>query len=146
MTVPGCVPRSTWTNPRRLSGGVVNADAYSWVQKYEPGRPRFDVVIIDFPDPHNYSLGKLYTTHFYRLLRRHLADGAVIGIQCTSPFMAPKTFWCIVRTMESVGFKVRPYHAAVPSFLGIWGFALAKQSEFEPPRVELALERAGVGD
>ena len=32
--------------------------------------------MVDFPDPTNYSLGKLYTTAFYRLLARHLArDG-----------------------------------------------------------------------
>ena len=28
----------------------------------------FDFVVVDFPDPTNYSLGKLYTTAFYRLL------------------------------------------------------------------------------
>ena len=26
-------------------------------------RDAFDVVVVDFPDPHNFSLGKLYTTH-----------------------------------------------------------------------------------
>ena len=28
----------------------------------------YDFVVADFPDPNNYSLGKLYTTAFYRLL------------------------------------------------------------------------------
>ena len=33
----------------------------------------FDFVVVDFPDPTNYSLGKLYTTAFYRALARHLS-------------------------------------------------------------------------
>ena len=35
----------------------------------EKPRSMFDFVVVDFPDPTNYSLGKLYTTAFYRLLR-----------------------------------------------------------------------------
>lgn len=110
---------------------VVNTDAYIWVQR--PSEQKYDVVIIDFPDPHNFSLGKLYTTRFYRLLKARLAPDAAIGIQCTSPFMAPKTFWCIVKTMEEAGFTVKPYHVAVPSFFGIWGYGLAKVGSFETP-------------
>jgi len=110
---------------------VVNKDAYIWIQ--EPSDEKYDVVIIDFPDPHNFSLGKLYTTRFYRLLRQRLSEDAAIGIQCTSPFMAPRTFWCIIKTMEAAGYKVKPYHIAVPSFFGIWGFGLAKVGDFEAP-------------
>jgi spermidine synthase len=110
---------------------VVNQDAYLWVQQGDPGR--YDVVVIDFPDPHSYSLGKLYTTRFYKLLKRHLAPGAAVAVQCTSPLWAPRTFWCIVRTLEAAGYQVRPYHVAVPSFFGVWGFALAKCEPFEPP-------------
>jgi spermidine synthase len=112
---------------------VENMDAYIWVQREEEDSKPYDVVIIDFPDPHNFSLGKLYTSRFYRLLKKKLAPDAAIGIQCTSPLWAPKTFWCIVRTMEAAGFKVKPYHVAVPTFFGIWGYSLAKQTDFEPP-------------
>jgi spermidine synthase len=34
--------------------------------------------------------------------------------------------------MEAAGLVVRPYQAAIPSF-GMWGFALARLSPFEPP-------------
>ena len=113
---------------------VVNADGYIWVKKYKPGGKQYDVVIIDFPDPHNYSLGKLYSRQFFKLLRRVLAPGAAVAIQCTSPFMAPRTFWCIIKTMEAAGFTVKPYHIAVPSFFGIWGFGLAKlDKDFPTP-------------
>jgi spermidine synthase len=123
----------SYRDPRLGKDGVVNSDAYIWVQKQEPDEKPYDVIIIDFPDPHNYSLGKLYTTRFYRLLKKKLAPDGAIAIQCTSPFMAKKTYWCIVKTMEAAGFKVKPYHVAVPSFFGIWGFGLAKHNAFEPP-------------
>jgi spermidine synthase len=108
---------------------VVNQDAMIWIT--QPG-PAFDVVIVDFPDPNSYALGKLYTTRFYRLLRARLAPEGALAVQCTSPLFARKSFWCIIRTLEAAGFVVRPYHAAVPSF-GVWGFALARNANFEIP-------------
>jgi spermidine synthase len=110
---------------------VVNQDAMLWLEEQDD---RFDAVIIDFPDPNSFSLGKLYTTRFYRLLKARLAQGAAVGIQCTSPFYARKSYWCIVRTLEAAGFSVQPYHVTVPSFFGVWGFALARVKPFEPPR------------
>lgn len=108
---------------------VVNADAYVWLKE---NRERFDAAIVDFPDPNNYSLGKLYTTRFYRMLRNALEPGAPVSVQSTSPLMARASFWCVVRTMEAAGFHVRPYHANVPSF-GEWGYALAMDRAFPVP-------------
>lgn len=108
---------------------VVNEDAMIWLDR--PGET-FDVAIVDFPDPNSYAVGKLYTTHFYRLLQRRLAPEGVVSIQCTSPLFARQSYWCIIRTLEAAGLSVRPYHAAVPSF-GIWGFALARRQPFEIP-------------
>ncbi len=88
---------------------------------------KFDAAIIDFPDPGTFSVGKLYSTRFYRMLRQRLTADAVISVQCTSPLVAPQSYWCIVKTLESVGFHVRPYHAAVPTF-GEWGFVLASSA------------------
>ncbi len=105
---------------------VVNADAFVWLERrrLEGNLEGFDFIVIDFPDPRSYSLGKLYTTTFYRRLEPHLAPDAIVAIQSTSPLFARRAFWCIVETIRSVGFTVRPYHAAVPSF-GEWGFVLA---------------------
>lgn len=107
---------------------VIHDDAFLWVDHDER---RFDVVIVDFPDPHGYSLGKLYTRTFYRRLVERLAPGGTIGVQSTSPLLTRRAFWCVIRTLESAGLHVRPYHAAVPSF-GEWGFALASRSRAEP--------------
>jgi spermidine synthase len=110
---------------------IVNEDAHVWLQ--QPGAGLFDAAFVDFPDPHNFSLGKLYSRHFYGLLRRRLDPSAVVAVQSTSPLMARRSFWCINRTMEAAGFVVRPYHALVPSF-GEWGFALGALAPFEVPR------------
>ncbi len=112
---------------------VVNDDAMVWIAQDHEGVPkRFDVVIVDFPDPNNFSLGKLYTVRFYRLLRERLAEGGVVSVQSTSPLVARRSFWCVVRSIEAAGFAVRPYHALVPSF-GEWGFVLAGRQEEELP-------------
>jgi spermidine synthase len=110
---------------------VVNADAYIWLE--ENAGELFDVAIVDFPDPNNFALGKLYTTRFYKLLKTRLAPDAALAVQTTSPIFARTSFWCIIRTIESAGFTVKPYQTSVPSF-GIWGYALAKLQPFEPPR------------
>jgi spermidine synthase len=109
---------------------VVNSDALTWLES--AGEP-FDAVFADFPDPSTFSLGKLYTTVFYRRLQERLTPGAIVAVQCTSPLSAPKSYWCIVRTIEAAGFHVLPYHASVPSF-GEWGFALAARDRLELPR------------
>lgn len=114
-------------NDRRVT--VVNQDAFLWVQQ---DGPTFDAAILDFPDPGTFSVGKLYTTRFFRLLKQRLAPGAAIAVQCTSPLVAPRSYWCIIATLEAAGFHVRPYQVAVPSF-GIWGFALAAAEPFPLP-------------
>lgn len=110
---------------------VVNADAFVWLDntEIEP----FDIAIVDFPDPNNFALGKLYTTRFYNLLKSKLQPHAAVVIQCTSPLMARQSFWCIIKTIETAGFTVKPFQTTVPSF-GIWGYALAKLEPFEAPK------------
>lgn len=112
---------------------VVNDDAMVWIAEEHAGVPKlFDVVIVDFPDPNNFALGKLYTVRFYRLLRARLAEGGVVSVQSTSPLVARRSFWCVVRSIEAAGFAARPYHALVPSF-GEWGFVLAGREALPVP-------------
>jgi spermidine synthase len=112
----------------RLS--IVNTDAYTWLE--QPHEP-FDVVIIDFPDPSNFSLGKLYTTSFYQRVDQVLAASGWLAVQTTSPLIARKSYWTVVSTLEAVGLSTTPYHAHVPSF-GEWGFVIAGRRPWQPPR------------
>ncbi|MCA9792241.1 MAG: polyamine aminopropyltransferase [Candidatus Eremiobacteraeota bacterium] len=111
---------------------VIYQDAFVWLEESDR---KFNVALVDFPDPGNYSVGKLYTDLFYRALKSHLTDDGVAAVQCTSPMYARRSFWCIIGTIESAGFVVRPYHAFVPSF-GEWGFALISKSHL-PGHLEL---------
>ena len=108
---------------------VINTDALKWLEDSED---LFDFVVVDFPDPSNFAIGKLYSAAFYRLLEKHMTAGALAVIQSTSPLYARQSFWCIVSTLESVGFVTTPYHALVPSF-GEWGFVLAGRRAYQPP-------------
>jgi spermidine synthase len=108
---------------------VINADAFVWLNETSGF---FDFAIVDFPDPTNYALGKLYTTAFYKALKAHLSENGGAVIQATSPLFARQSFWCIARTVESGGFHVSPYHVYVPSF-GEWGFVLATNRSYAVP-------------
>jgi spermidine synthase len=108
---------------------VINEDAFPWLDQ---NSDMFDFVVVDFPDPTNFSLGKLYTTAFYRLLSRHVSASGFIAVQSTSPLFARQSYWCIVNTLRQAGLKTWPYHVYVPSF-GEWGFVLAGTAPYEPP-------------
>ncbi len=137
----------------KLNGGVLrdprvvvhNDDAVRFV---EDTNERWDVILLDLPDPNDAGLARLYAEGTFRMARRRLHEGGALTTQATSPFYAPEAFWCIVRTMEAalsggvVGgppdLVVQPYHVHVPSF-GEWGFALATTAT-EPPRLPDGLE------
>jgi spermidine synthase len=108
---------------------IINADAFPWI---DSNSDSFDFIIIDFPDPTNYSLGKLYTTAFYRAVARHLSAQGLIVVQSTSPMFARDSFWCINQTLKAAGLRTYPYHVYVPSF-GEWGFVLAGAREYDLP-------------
>jgi spermidine synthase len=121
----------------RLNGGalqspkvkVINTDAFQWLEKVDE---TFDVIVVDFPDPTNFSIGKLYTNSFYALLDKRLAASGYAVIQTTSPLVARQSFWTVVNTIESVGLRAAPYHAHVPSF-GEWGFVIASRRPYRQP-------------
>jgi len=114
---------------------ITNQDAYLWLKE---GHGKFDAVVVDFPDPNNFALGKLYTSHFYRLLKRALKPGAPVVVQSTSPLMARRSFWCVAESLEAAGFYTRAYHVNVPSF-GEWGYVLARDTPFPVPTKLAAL-------
>ncbi len=102
---------------------VVNADAFVWL-KQNAGPAQFDFVVVDFPDPSNFSVGKLYSLTFYRLLRQMLAPGRRDGGAEHVALHRPPGLLVRGGTLEAAGFATVPYHVYVPSF-GEWGFVLA---------------------
>jgi spermidine synthase len=137
---------------------VVNTDAFQWLQQPNgssaAGPPQgasapsggseprgagsvgaddfFDVIVVDFPDPTNFAIGKLYTNSFYSLLEKRLSASGYAVIQTTSPLVARKSYWTVATTIESVGLRATPYHAHVPSF-GEWGYIIASRRPYRMP-------------
>ena len=113
---------------------VVHADAFTWLESQRDAGAVWDVVVIDFPDPSNFSLGKLYSTSFYQIVDQHLAAEGFMVVQTTSPLVARRSFWTVAATLETVGLTTMPYHALVPSF-GEWGFIVASRRPWRAPTV-----------
>ncbi|MDH6592021.1 spermidine synthase [Variovorax sp. TBS-050B] len=111
---------------------VVNTDAFRWLQQPEGADDLYDVIVVDFPDPTNFAIGKLYTGSFYALLDKRLAASGYAVIQTTSPLVARRSYWTVATTIESVGLTATPYHAHVPSF-GEWGFVIASRRPYRLP-------------
>jgi len=100
---------------------VLNQDAFIWIKN---NKTQFDFVIVDFPDPSQFALGKLYSKTFYGYLSSTINSHGLIAVQSTSPYIAKKSFQIIVNTLNDVDLYTMPYHVYVPSF-GEWGFVLA---------------------
>jgi len=104
---------------------VIHQDAWKWAKE---GKGFFDLIILDFPDPHHVQTAKLYTTQFYKLLGHHLRPDGVLVTQGTSPLYDRSGFWCIGKTLESAGFHTASLHVEMISF-GQWGFHLATKKK-----------------
>lgn len=104
---------------------VINLDAAEFVKSVTG---RYDVVLMDFPDPNSPDLAKLYGRPFYDHLENVLNPGAVVVQQSGSCFQAREAYLCIGRTLKAAGFDVVPYHENVPSF-GEWGWWIAKSGQ-----------------
>ena len=109
---------------------IIASDAFSWLDK---NQGFYDFIVVDFPDPTNFSLGKLYTNSFYKLVAEHLSQHGLAVIQSTSPLYARQSFWCINNTIANAGLITTPYHTLVPSF-GEWGFVIASHLTYSLPK------------
>lgn len=105
---------------------ITNADAMKFL---ESTSELYDAIIIDLPDPSRPEIAKLYSTTFYRLALRHLAQEGALVTQATSPHRSREAFWCIISTLRAaagesdVDRTVTPLHVYVPTF-GEWGFGI----------------------
>ena len=108
---------------------LVNEDALAWLNKQELS---YDAIVVDFPDPTNYALGKLYTQGFYEILKRRLRPQGIAAVQTTSPLYAPESYWIIHNTAKAANLVATAYHSLVPSF-GEWGFMILTHNQYSPP-------------
>ncbi|GAB3552904.1 spermidine synthase [Actinopolyspora lacussalsi] len=128
-------PRLTSLNEHAFDDPRVNtvsADAFSWLRD---NQRRYDTVLVDMPDPDSTETAKLYSTEFYSLVRRSMAEGARVNVQAGSPYFAPEAYWCVEASMRQAGLATVPYSRPIPSF-GQWGFQLGVSGDSAPsPRL-----------
>jgi spermidine synthase len=84
----------------------------------------YNVIIVDFPDPADEVISRLYTTEVFRQTAGLLAPDGILVCQSYSPEEAPLVFWSIGQTLQSAGLQTLSYHLELTSF-GDWGFHLA---------------------
>lgn len=122
---------------------VINVDADSMLWKIKGNK--FDVVIIDLPDPSSIELSKLYSKEFFLKLKRVMKPNAVGSIQSTSTYHAKESFIVIGNTIEAAGLNAKPYHYNIPSF-GQWGWWLFSPSQLSGDKLDLTVETTFLTD
>ena len=88
---------------------------------------RFDVVIVDVPDPLEAGPAYLlFTQEFYSLLKERLRPGGLMVAQSgpTGPAFYEQCFSAVANTVGSVFSDVYLSEAFVPSFGTTWGFVI----------------------
>ena len=103
---------------------LYHVDARDYLAK---GEEKFDIIIIDLPDPIEEGPAYLlYTREFYQLVRDRLTANGIICVQAGSATWTELlNFNAVNNTLKSVFPIVSPYQVDVPCFGGPWGFCLA---------------------
>jgi len=91
---------------------------------------KFDVIIIDLPDPIEEGPAYLlYTKEFYQMARDRLTNDGIICVQAGAATLTELlNFTAVNNTLKSVFPIVSPYKVDMPCFGGPWGFCLASLS------------------
>ena len=109
---------------------LYHVDARDYLANYDD---KFDVIIIDLPDPIEEGPAYLlYTREFYQIVRDKLTDNGIIAVQAgTANLIELLNLTAVNNTLKSVFPIVCTYTVDVPCFGGQWGFCLAS-SVFNP--------------
>jgi spermidine synthase len=110
---------------------IETTDAFRYLRKYSADQPRFDVVIVDLPDPDSLGLAKLYSVEFYTMAANAIGSSGRIVVQAGSPTFAADAYWSVEASMRAADLQVVGYHVDVPSF-GDWGFFAAARGRVTP--------------
>ena len=118
--------RGSFDDPRVR---LVYADALAYL---ESTSERFDIVIIDVPDPLEAGPAYLlFTQEFYSLIRDRLRPGGAMVSQSgpTGPSFYEQCFSVVANTVASVFPAVTMSETFVPSFGSTWGFVIGSLGE-----------------
>jgi len=120
------INRECWKDERVE---IIESDCRSFVKDAKKRGERYDLVIVDLPDPKDDLSATMYSLEFYNSLYEITDEDGMIVTQATSADFALgyKAYAVIVKTVNASKFEiVRPYIRYVPGF-GMWGFVLASK-------------------
>jgi len=118
---------------------LLHVDAMKYLDETDE---KFDVVIIDLPEPLEEGPAYLlYTSEFYQGLRDRLTPEGVVSLQAGSTSMIVALgFTAVVNTLRTAFSVVAPYQTEIPAFGGTWGFCVASQTidprELSPEEID----------
>ena len=103
-----------------------HVDARNFLEK---SKDKYDIIIIDLPDPIEEGPAYLlYTQEFYRMARERLTKEGLMSVQAGSASPTELlNFTAVNNTLKSVFPMVTQYATYVPCFGGPWGFCLASR-------------------
>lgn len=118
----------------------------------EKNKEKFDVIIIDIPEPVEEGPAYLlYTEEFYRMVSGKLSDDGIVALQ--SGCSAEKELRCLAavhNTLRKVFPMVYSWPANVPSFDIPWSFTMASQKRdpkaLKAEAIDRVLKDRGVGE
>ena len=107
---------------------LLNVDARQYLAKTGE---RFDVIIIDLPDPIEEGPAyRLYTREFYEIVNNRLTADGIISVQAGSAGLTELlNLTAVAKTLSSIFPVVSVCQVHMPCFGGPWGFALASRTQ-----------------
>jgi spermidine synthase len=105
-----------------------HVDARDYLEKT---KDKYDIIIIDLPDPiEKGPAALLFTQEFYRMVRERLTKDGLMAVQAGSASPTELlNFTAVNNTLKSVFSIVTQYANYVPCFGGPWGFCIASQKQ-----------------
>lgn len=114
-------------NENALNSDKISLPTRNVFRHLEARKNKYDVIIIDTPDPVDLETNRYYTKEFYELCFRALVPNGVMVTQAGSPYYATKAFQAISNVMKNIGFTTLPFHNQVLS-MGEWGWIIGAKS------------------
>jgi len=114
----------------------VAMDGRKYIEEAIECNKKFDLVILDLPDPNNDILATFYSLEFYNDVYSLLDEDGIMATQATQADWALEAdgYVIIANTLRQSRFPiVRMYTQYIPSF-GQWGFAIASK-RYDPLQI-----------
>ena len=118
-------------------------DAFRFIRN---SSDQFDAIYLDFPDPRDYNLSKLYSREFYHFVRQRLTSNGFIALDSPGLRHNRERREIYTSTLAAAGYKfVTPYISKIETINEeAYAFLLASGFEVEKARKLLASHAASI--